>query len=145
MTDLTGLWSEANFLITVTGKNVKEIIPPKPVDPNVFSLRITGVSPNPLGNDGVSEWAEITNSLSVDVSLAGCTLDDDIGKGSRPYSFSDTAVVRANSIKRYYKLQTLLNFNNTGDSANLICGDRLVSSLSWDYSVPEGFIVSGKK
>ncbi|MDP2103702.1 MAG: thermonuclease family protein, partial [Candidatus Gracilibacteria bacterium] len=92
-----------------------------------------------------SEWAEITNPLGVDVSLAGCTLDDDIGKGSHPYDFQDTAVVRANSIKRYYKLQTLLNFNNTGDSANLMCGEQLVSSLSWDYSVPEGFIVSGKK
>lgn len=48
-----------------------------PIDPNTISLKITGVSPNPLGPDGVSEWAEISNILSVDVSLAGCTLDDD--------------------------------------------------------------------
>ncbi len=144
VTDPTGLSSEATFLVTVTGKNVKEIIPTKPVDPNVFSLRITGVSPNPLGNDGVSEWAEIMNSLGVDVSLAGCTLDDDFEKGSHPYSFQDEAMIPAKSKKRYYKLQTLLNFNNTGDSANLLCGGQLVNSLSWDYSVPEGFIVSGK-
>jgi hypothetical protein len=132
-------------MVTVTDKNVKEIILMKPIDPNVFSLRITGVSPNPLGNDGVSEWAEIINPLGVDVSLASCTLDDDSEKGSHPYSFQDTVMISANSKKRYYKLQTLINFNNTGDSANLLCSGQIVSSLSWDYSVPEGFIVSGKK
>lgn len=144
VTDSTGLSSEATFVVTVTGKSVKEVVQPKPVDPNVFSLRITGVSPNPLGNDGVSEWAEITNPLGVDVSLASCILDDDPEKGSNPYHFSDESIIRANSKKRYYKLQTLINFNNTGDSANLLCGGQIVSSLSWDYSVPEGFIVSGK-
>lgn len=93
----------------------------KPIDPNVFSLKITGASPNPLGNDGVSEWTEITNPLGNDVSLAGCTLDDEPEKGSSPYAFSDSAIIRANSAKRFYKLQTLLNLNNTGDSVNLSC------------------------
>lgn len=145
VTDTKGLWSEDTFRVSVLRKDKKEIVPTKPIDPNVFSLQITGVSPNPLGNDGVSEWAEITNPLGVDVSLAGCSLDDTVGKGSHPYSFADSAVIGANSKKRYYKLQTLLNFNNTGDSANLACGGKLVSTLAWDYSVPEGFVVSGKE
>lgn len=114
----------------------------KPLDMNVFSLKLTGVSPNPLGNDGISEWVEITNPLGISISLAGCSLDDAIEKGSKPYIFNDTAVIPMNSNKRYYKLQTLLAFNNTGDSANLSCGEKLVSTLSWDYSVPEGFIVA---
>ena len=117
----------------------------QPLDSNVFSLKLTGVSPNPLGNDGVSEWAEITNPLGKDISLAGCTLDDDIEKGSNPYFFQDSSIIRADSKKRFYKLQTSLNFNNTGDSANLSCGGRIVSTLVWDYSVPEGFVVSGKE
>lgn len=127
------------------GKDRKETVSEKPLDPNVFSLKITGVSPNPLGNDGVSEWVEITNPLGADISLAGCTLDDDREKGSHPYAFPDTAVLSENSKKRYYKLQTLLNFNNTGDSANLVCGGRFVSTLAWTYSVPEGFIVAGQE
>ncbi len=103
------------------GKDKKEVTPTKPLDPNVFSLKTTGVSPNPLGNDGVSEWVEIANPLGADISLAGCTLDDEIGKGSSPYIFPENSLIRSNSKKRFYKLQTQLNFNNTGDSANLIC------------------------
>lgn len=145
VTDTNGLSSEDAFRVSVLGKDKKEIVPTKPIDPNVFSLQLTGVSPNPLGNDGVSEWAEISNPLGADVSLAGCTLDDEIGKGSHPYVFQDSAVIGANSKKRYYKIQTLLNFNNTGDSANLVCDGRIVSTLSWAYSIPEGFIVAGQE
>lgn len=145
ITDAKGFSSEANFHVSVLNKAVKEVVPTKPLDPNVFSLRITGVSPNPIGNDGVSEWVEITNPLGVNISLAGCTLDDDREKGSNPYLFQESAVIQAGSKKRYYKLQTSLNFNNTGDSANLFCGGKIVSTLSWDYSVPEGFVVSGKE
>ena len=145
VSDTSGLSSEDTFRVSVLGKDKKEVLSAKPLDPNVFSLRITGVSPNPLGNDGASEWAEITNPLGVDVSLAGCMLDDDVEKGSNPYYFQDSAVIRADSKKRYYKLQTLLNFNNTGDSVNLSCDGKLVSTLVWDYSVPEGFVVSLKE
>jgi hypothetical protein len=132
------------FKILVLGKGTNEIVNTKPIDPAVLSLKITGASPNPLGNDGVSEWIEITNPRNSDVSLALCSLDDEIGKGSSPYVFSDTAFIRANSSKRFYKLQTLLNLNNLGDSVNLSCGTTLVSTLAWDYSVPEGFVVSGQ-
>jgi hypothetical protein len=142
ISDIKGLSSEADFYVSVSGKDAKETISTKPIDSNVSSLKITGASPNPLGNDGVSEWVEITNSLGVSISLAGCSLDDDRDKGSKPYFFSDSAIIPMNSNKRYYKLQTSLNFNNTGDSVNLICGGKLISTLSWDYSVPEGFIVS---
>lgn len=145
ITEARGFSNETVFRVSVPGKDIKETVPTKPMDPNVFSLKITGVSPNPLGNDGVSEWVEITNPLGMDVSLAGCMLDDDMEKGSSPYSFGDSAVIRAGSKKRYYKLQTSLNFNNTGDSVNLFCGGKLASTLSWDYSVPEGFVVSGKE
>lgn len=143
-TDSKGFSSEDTFHISVLGKDKKEIVPIIPLDPNVFSLKITGVSPNPLGNDGVSEWVEITNPLGADISLAGCSLDDEIGKGSSPYIFSENSLTKGNSKKRFYKLQTQLNFNNTGDSANLICGGKIISSLSWNYSVPEGFMVSGQ-
>lgn len=119
--DGKGFSGEAIFRISVLGKNQKEIIPVKFMDPNVLSLRITGASPNPLGNDGVSEWVEISNPLGQNVSLMGCTLDDAIEKGSSPYIFTDTALIHANSSKRFYKLQTSLNFNNTGDSVNLSC------------------------
>lgn len=121
ITDGKGFSDEAIFRISVLGKNQKEIIPVKSMDLNTLSLRITGVSPNPLGNDGVSEWAEISNPLGQNVSLVGCTLDDAIEKGSSPYIFTDAALIHANSSKRFYKLQTSLNFNNTGDSVNLSC------------------------
>lgn len=142
MTDSKGYSSEATFRVEVLRRDSKEISDIKSLDMNVFSLKLTGVSPNPLGNDGVSEWMEITNPLGVSISLTGCSLDDAIGKGSKPYIFNDNAVIPANSNKRYYKLQTSLAFNNTGDSANLSCGEKLVSTLSWDYSIPEGFIVA---
>jgi micrococcal nuclease len=145
VTDTKGSSSEASFHVSVSLNDQKEIVSTKPLDSNVFSLKITGASPNPLGNDGVSEWVEITNPLGVDISLATCTLDDEIEKGSDPYTFVDSAIIRTNSSKRFYKLQTLLNLNNTGDSVNLVCGGRLVSALAWDYSVPEGFIVSWKE
>lgn len=144
MTDTKGYSGEANFRIVVAGKGSKEPVPAKPIDPNAFSLRITGASPNPLGDDGVSEWVEITNPTGLDISLAGCSLDDAMGKGSSPYVFPETSRIKGNSNKRFYKLQTLLNLNNTGDEVTLLCGGTLVSALAWDYSVPEGFVVSGK-
>lgn len=69
VTDAKGFSSEGNFLVSVLGKGKKEIIPLKTTDPNIASLKITGVSPNPLGTDGVSEWIEIANPLGVDISL----------------------------------------------------------------------------
>lgn len=80
MTDTKGLTSEANFRVSVSGKDLKTPVYSRPLDPNVFMLKITGVNPNPLGNDGISEWAEITNPAHVDISLAGCSLDDDLEK-----------------------------------------------------------------
>lgn len=145
VTEARGFSNETIFRVSVSGKGKGEIIRTKPIDPNVFSLRITGASPNPLGNDGVSEWVEITNPLGVDISLADCTLDDILEKGSHPYLFPDSAVIRAGSKKRYYKLQTSLNFNNTGDSVSLFCGGISMDTLSWNYPVPEGFVVSGKE
>lgn len=144
VTDTKGSSSEATFHVSVSPNGTKDTVSIKSLDPNVSSLKITGVSPNPLGNDGVSEWVEITNPLGVDVSLARCALDDTPEKGSNPYSFPDTAIIRSYSSKRFYKLQTSINFNNTGDSANLSCGGNIVSTLVWDYSVPEGFVVSAK-
>lgn len=142
VTDAKSFLNEDTFRISVLGKDGKDIVPVRPLDPNVFSLKITGASPNPLGNDGVSEWVEITNPLGMDIPLLGCTLDDEIGKGSDTYSFGESDNIRASSKKRFYKLQTSLNFNNTGDSVNLSCGGKPVSTLAWDYSVPEGFVVS---
>lgn len=144
VTDKTGLSSEQFFSVSVPGKSAKnkEKIPSKPLDENVFSLKITSANPNPLGSDNFAEWVEISNPLGMDISLAGCSLDDDIEKGSEPYIFEDSTLIRANSSKRFYKFQTLLNLNNTGDSVNLVCGGKLVNSLSWDYSIPEGYIVS---
>lgn len=88
---------------------------------------------------------EIENPSGSDIPLSGCTLDDEMGKGSNPYIFDDSAIIRAGSRSRYYKLQTKLEFNNTGDSVNLICNEKLISAISWDYPVPEGFVVSGKE
>ena len=142
VTDKTGLSSEQFFSVSVSGKHPKEKTPLKPLDENVFSLKITSANPNPIGSDNFAEWAEITNPLGVNISLAGCSLDDDVEKGSDPYIFEDSTLIRAHSSKRFYKFQTLLNLNNTGDSVNLVCGGKLVSNLSWNYSIPEGFIVS---
>lgn len=145
VTETRGYSNEATFHVSVLGKWTKTtILNTQIIDRNTSTLKITWVSPNPLWADGVSEWVEITNSLAIDIFLAQCRLDDNIIKGSKPYPFPDTTVIRANSSKRFYKLQTLLSFNNTGDSANLSCGDKLVSTLAWDYSVPEWFIVSGR-
>lgn len=53
-------------------------------------------------------------------------------------------MIQKSSVSRYYRSQTHLNFNNTGDSANLVCGDQIISSVVWDYDVPGDFIVTGK-
>lgn len=108
----------------------------------MLSLRITGASPNPLGDDTIAEWIEIENPLPTEVRLGGCSLDDTPEKGSDPFVFSEGMKIAPNAKKRWYKLQTKLNLNNDGDSVSLICGGRTVSSLRWDYSVPEGFIVT---
>lgn len=142
VTDKKGFSNEQYFKVSVLGKDAKK--EKKSIDENVFSLKIVSVSPNPFGSDNFTEWTEIINPLGVDISLAGCVLDDDKEKGSDSYIFGDSTLIRANSSKRFYKLQTLLNFNNTSDSVNLSCSGEIISSISWDYSVPEGFIVSGE-
>lgn len=115
------------------------------IDPNIISVRISGASPNPLGADGIAEWIELQNTGNANVSLAGCVLDDDLEKGSDPWKIPSDSILAGGAKKRFYKLSTGLNLNNSDDSANLICGGRTISSLVWNYSVPEGFIVASNE
>ncbi|MCK9271939.1 thermonuclease family protein [Candidatus Gracilibacteria bacterium] len=143
--DKNGNISENYFevFVSLPDKNLeleKEIIENTLLDSNISNIKISKVNPNPYGNDNF-EWIELENIGDTKVSLNGCTLDDDIGKGSKAFKFKNT-FIESKSFKKFYKLDTNLSLNNDKDSVNFICNGEVLDSISWDYNVPDGYIIS---
>lgn len=106
-----------------------------------YTLAITQVLANPAGADHL-EFIEIQNNGEEPIDLKGCSLDDIISKGSKPYFFWDEMILSHHQSKKFYKYDTKLNINNSRDEAvHIICNDTVIDAMKWDFSVPEGFIL----
>lgn len=98
-------------------------------------IKITEILPNPEGKDGNNEWIELTNLGKQPINLENYTLDDIIEGGSKPYTFSANTLLQPNQPVIFYKSQTKLNLNNSGDEVRLLSPNKEpVDQINYDKS-----------
>ncbi len=110
-------------------------------NPNNYTLKITQVLPNPVWVDNL-EFIEIQNIWEKTLDLVWCSLDDGIGNGSKPYIISESLLLEPKQTKKFYKYDTKININNSGkEEIHILCYEKIIDSMVWDFSVSEGFIL----
>jgi len=80
-------------------------------------IRISEVLPNPEGDDATFEWIELENTLTVNASLCGWTLDDGEG-GSKPFVL-DAFTIAPQSFLLLERTKTKIALNNSDESVRL--------------------------
>lgn len=94
-------------------------------------IRINEVLPSPEeGTD--KEYIELYNKGSADVDLYQWQLDDKANSGSSPYIINDR-VINAKSYQIFYKTETNLSLNNSGDCVRLILPNS-IEAQTIEYS-----------
>lgn len=132
-----------DVFVSLPDKNLEipeETIENISLDLNISNIKISKVNPNPYWNDDF-EWIELENTWDTKISLTWCTLDDDISKWSKAFKFKNT-FIESKSLKKFYKLDTGLSLNNDKDSVNFICNWNILDNTSWNYNVPDGYIIT---
>lgn len=130
------LWEEK-----IENKQKSEININNRIFPQNYTLKITQVLPNPVGLDNL-EFIEIQNIWTEPLNIYGCSLDDLIGSGSKPYNILDEIILEPKQTQKFYKYDTKININNSWkEEVNIICNDEVVDSMAWDFSISEWFIL----
>lgn len=95
---------------------------PEPEDPAVYSTKIyfNEIFPSPSTGD---EWIEIANGDIVAVNLEGWTIEDTVG-AIKVYTIYNV-VIDPDGLKVFYKSDTGITLNNTGDKLILKNPDGL--------------------
>ena len=83
------------------------------------SVILSELLPNPLGTDNEGEWVELYNPLASPVNLSYFLLED--------YLIPYGTVIPAKSWLVFYRPQTGIALNNTGDSVKLFFPDGLLA------------------
>lgn len=86
-------------------------------------LLITEIFPAP--SKGEEEFIEIWNSSSEEADLSGLKLDDEEG-GSRSFVFPPQTILQPGAYKVFFKTETKLSLNNSGDSVRILDGENQV-------------------
>jgi len=81
-------------------------------------LKIQSIMPNALKGDSM-EFIRLINQGDTPVCLEGWLLDDDIGKGSKPFKLKGGGLAPG-AVRTFRKSETGLALNNQNDCANLI-------------------------
>lgn len=119
-----------------------ETLSAKIFKPDDYSwLLISWVLANTLGKDE-NEWIEIHNSSWNIISLEWLIIDDEMWKGSQGYEIGEGVSIEPDQKIKFYKKQTKITFWNTSDSAVLHVAWEVIDSYSWDFAVPENFILA---
>ncbi|EKD66549.1 MAG: thermonuclease precursor (tnase) (micrococcal nuclease) [uncultured bacterium (gcode 4)] len=114
------------------------------LDLNISKIKISKINPNPYWSDDF-EWIELENLSDFSIKLAGCQLDDNIWKwSSKAYKFKNESISQKKT-KKFYKTDSNLSLNNDKDSVNFSCNGEVLDSISWDYNVPDGYIITKDK
>jgi hypothetical protein len=87
-------------------------------------LQITEIFPNPAGADD-DEFIEIYNPANYSLDISGLKIDDAEG-GSKSYVVPKNTIIPANSFKVFWKADTKIALNNTGDAVRLLYPDNSV-------------------
>lgn len=99
-----------------------------------WGLQITAVFPNPPHADTV-EWVEIKNISPWTLNLDSCVIQDD----SKEYKLN--WFMEPGKTLRLYQMITGLTLGNTRDQVELLCDENAIDRFSWDFPIPEGYIV----
>ncbi len=84
----------------------------------------------PSPRKGESEWIELYNGSQETLNLAGWTIDDASGSGSRPFSFTSDYRLPPHSFLALKSLK--VSWNNGGDEVRLIAPDgTVVDSIAY--------------
>ena len=104
----------------------------------IYSVLTNELLPRPK-KGGDFEFIELYNSGTEDVDLSGWFLDDGVG-GSNPYQIPAGTIIRAKGYLVFYKTQTKLTLNDTGDQARLFWPNmQLISSSKIYKKAPQNY------
>lgn len=125
-------WGSYTWQIIAKNSAGKEIS----VDGSEFELVQPVYSKNIIVNEVLphpsvtadNEFIELYNSGAEDVDLEGWFLDDIASGGSTPYEIPAEKIISAGGYLVFYKTETKLSLNDTGDSARLLFPDGNMAS-----------------
>lgn len=79
------------------------------------------------------EWVEIRNNSSEPQSLAGWVLDDEPGKGSKPWKADSSLVIPPGGYLVLRSSETRLSFSNDGDIVSLMDPNGNVDQIKYSH------------
>jgi len=112
----------------------------EPTGPFSTEVILTEFLPNPAGSDTVDqgEFIEIYNKGTATVDLSSWQLDDEEG-GSSPHTIADNTAIKAGEYLVFYRGDTKLSINNSGDSVRILHPDGEVSdSVAYEGKAEDG-------
>ncbi len=101
-----------------------------------FPVRISRADPNPYGGDTL-EWVELENTSSGAVDISDCILSD---TSHKKYIFPSSYLLSSGR-QKFYSTATKISLTNTKDTITFFCQNTEISRISWDFPVPDGFII----
>ena len=107
----------------------------------LWSIKLWNISVNPHWIDNL-EYIELLNNSDNIINLKWCYLDDILLKWSKKYVFEDDYFIFPNSQKKIYKTETKLNLTNTWDEVNLICWNKIIDKIGWNFSVKSWYLIN---
>lgn len=124
---------EDTAIITITTADSVDINP----GPYSDQLVVNEFLPNPEGLDNDLEFIEIRNLGNLDVNLSGWKIDDEEG-GSSPYEIPDGTNISSGGYLVFYRSDTGISINNSGDSVRLLSPDKnIVSEQRYEGSAKD--------
>jgi len=103
-------------------------------------LKISGILVNPTWRDD-DEWIEIINNSDHTRSLKWLIVDDIKWKWSKPYTIEKDIFLEPWETLKFNKSETNISLWNSLDEVNIYIWDVILDSYSWDFSVPENFVL----
>lgn len=131
-------FSEDYFYVEVYEKEIKEEV--KINETLEKYIKIIEALPNPIWKEN-SEWIKIKNDSINFINIKWLEIDDKIWSWSKSFTIKDDLFLFPFEERKLYKSETNINLNNSFDEVNLIYNDKIIDSLSWNYEVPEWFVV----
>lgn len=83
-------------------------------------IELSEFLPSSSLGDKENEWIELYNSGDEAYDLAGWSLDDEIGKGSKAYVFPQNTIIKPKSFWVLHSKDSKIALNNSTDTVNLI-------------------------
>ncbi|MFH2105340.1 MAG: lamin tail domain-containing protein [Parcubacteria group bacterium] len=112
----------------------------EPAEPFSSDVILTEFLPNPTGSDtdDKGEFVEIHNKGATTVDLASWQLDDEEG-GSSPHTIPDDTVIKPGEYLAFYRGETKLSINNSGDSVRILHPDgKVADSVTYEGKAEDG-------